>query len=732
MRGWAWGLYALIAVVYLVTIFSPLAGLARIVVLEVIYTMPIAATVALSVIAARRSEGAERLFWLFLGSANLVLGMCEVLLVVWLLAISPHGPPRISWPFQALHVVAAGCFLGLIFSMSRLPESGIVVRVRNGIDIVIVGLLAYAVLLVTYVRPVMVGAPVSAVLVGAGYALAAFMLLAGTLGSVVGLKLMKWRTWERMTVLALGVYALAVSLWPLWYMGASDTSRNLSRGLLDLIQLSGHWVLMMAAVYRLTELADWRLRPLPAPAIARNKWAGLIIPGLGMLAIALLGYTALVARNRSPWAEVYATFAFALTSLVLLRSLVMAFEHGALFHRSVTDPLTGVFNHRYFHDRLASESAAAIRYRDELAVAVIDVDDFRTFNQLNGHLSGDRLLASIGARLRSECREPVTVARLLADEFALLVPESSAAQASVLAQHVVDVIGIELGLKPGTVSASAGVAGYPEHTSDPLDLLRLAEGALFHAKESGKGRVVVYDAIRHPDLTARERIERLELHARVSAVRALAAAVDARDPVTRYHSQNVAALASRVAGVLGFDEQHARQLDLAALMHDVGMIALSDTVLTKVGPLDASEWDEVRDHPVRGQRILGATELAEILPWVRGHHERWDGTGYPDGLAGREIPLEARILAVCDAYDAMISDRSYRPAMAPRAAREQLAKGAGTQFDPRLAEELLTLLVADDCDEVQPATDSTSGADVAARPASRGAENSRGTDAGFC
>jgi len=514
MRGWAWAAYAGVALVYLATIFSPLAGLARIIVLELIYTTPIVVTVALSAVAAKRSEKAERLFWIFLGAANAILAMCEVLLVVWLLAISPMGPARVEWPFQALHVAAVACFVGLMISMSRIQESGAVARVRNGIDILLIGAMAYVALLVVYARPVMVAAPISAVLVGAGYALAAFMMMAGTLGNVVGFKLVKWRTWERMTLVALGVYALAVALWPLWYMSVADTSRNLSRGLLDLVQLTGHYVLMMAAVYRLTELENWRLRPLPAPAITRDQWAGLIVPGAAMLAIPALGYAGYLTRTTSPWSPVWFALAFALTCLVLLRSIVTAFEHGALFHRSVTDPLTGLFNHRYFHDRFASEAAAAMRYGDELALVVMDIDDFGLFNEVHGHMGGDRLLASIGARLRSECPEPITVARLGGDEFGLLVPESSVSQAVVLVQHVLDVIGIELGAEPGSLSASAGVAGYPEHARDAHELLRLADGALFHAKETGKDRVVVYDPARVPDLTARERIERLELKAR--------------------------------------------------------------------------------------------------------------------------------------------------------------------------------------------------------------------------
>jgi diguanylate cyclase (GGDEF)-like protein len=696
IRAWAWGLYGVVAAIYLLTIFSPLAGLTRILVTELIYTTPIVITVALSLVAARRSEGAERLFWLFLGAANAILAMCEVLLVVWLLFISPLGPPRVEWPFQVMHVTAAACFVGLMVSMSRLQESGVIVRVRNTIDIVLVGAMAYVVLLVAYARPVMPGAPMSAVLVGAGYALAAFMLMAGTLGNIVGFKLVKWRAWERMTLLALGVYALAVSLWPLWYMSVGPNNRNLSRGMLDLVQLSGHYVLMMAAIYRLTELADWRLRPLPTPAIMRNRWAGLLIPACAMAAIPILGWAAFETRFASHWSGVYAVLAMILTALVLIRSLLTAFEHGALFHRSVTDPLTGLFNHRYFHDRLASEAHAAVRYGEELAVAVIDIDDFGAFNDVHGHLGGDRLLASIGARLRDECPEPITVARLGGDEFGLLVPGVSVQGATVLTQHVLDVIGIELGLEPGSLSASAGVAGYPAHSDGPLEILALADGALFHAKETGKDRVVTYDAARVPDLSAHERIDRLELNSRISAVRALAAAVDAHDTATRFHSQKVAALTLRLAGVLGFDEEQCRQLELAALMHDVGKIALSETILSKPGPLDDAEWAEVRQHPVRGERILGATELVEMLPWVRGHHERWDGTGYPDGLAGREIPLEARILGVCDALEAMTSDRAYRPAMPLRRALDKLTQAAGTQFDPHLVEELVCLLARDE------------------------------------
>jgi len=200
---------------------------------------------------------------------------------------------------------------------------------------------------------------------------------------------------------------------------------------------------------------------------------------------------------------------------------------------------------------------------------------------------------------------------------------------------------------------------------------------------------VPFDSINVPDLSARERIERLERQSRLSAVRALAAAVDARDTATRFHSQQVAVLAVEVSRSLGFSESRLRLVELAALLHDVGKIALPDAILNKTEKLSDADWLELRQHSARGEDILRATELNEILPWVRGHHERWDGGGYPDGLRGAAIPLEARVLSVCDTYDAMTSDRAYRAALTTDAAAAELVASSGTQFDPRIVQALL-------------------------------------------
>jgi len=681
--------YGVVALVYAAVLLSPVHGMARFLALELIYTTPIAISIVLSTLAARISIGVERRFWIFVGIANFTLVLCEVLLVWWVVAVSAQGPPRIAWPFQALHLVAASCFVGVVLSMSRLQDGDGSTRVRVGLDMLALATVVFLAMLELYARPVMVGAPVSAVLVGAAYLLIGFMLLFGTLSNVIGFKFVKWRSWEMLVALSIGVYAVAVFLWPAWYMTVTDTSRNLTRGALDLIQLTGHYLLLMAAVYRLSEPTEWQLRPLPLPAGARRTWLALVLPTLSLIAIPCLLYAALSRHGDGGWFTVYVALATVLITAVLLRSLLLTIEHGALFHRSVTDPLTGLYNHRFFHDRLQVELHRARRYGDELSVIVVDVDNFGEYNATYGHLAGDMLLASMGSKLVSACASPLICARLGGDEFGVIVPESDAIRARLIAQRVIDVVGIECGDTPGTLSASAGVATYPEHATDATELVRLADGALFHAKETGKARVVPYEAHRVPDLSAKERIDRLERQSRLSAVRALAAAVDARDAATRFHSQQVSALAKEVAQTLNMSESHVRLVELAALLHDVGKIGVADSVLNKPSPLTESEWREIRQHSQRGEEILRSTDLVEILSWVRGHHERWDGAGYPDGLRGAAIPLEARILSVCDAYDAMTSDRAYRRAMSQQAAFDELAAASGSQFDPVVVQALI-------------------------------------------
>ncbi|MDX6582356.1 MAG: hypothetical protein QOI10_1540 [Solirubrobacterales bacterium] len=155
-------------------------------------------------------------------------------------------------------------------------------------------------------------------------------------------------------------------------------------------------------------------------------------------------------------------------------------------------------------------------------------------------------------------------------------------------------------------------------------------------------------------------------------------------PGAQAHGRGVARVAVRAAAALGFGKSAIGRIGLAATLHDVGKQLISDEILEKAGPLTPAEWVRIRLHPILGEQMLLGEGLTDIAPWVRSHHERHDGLGYPDGLAGEQIPLEGRLLACADAYDAMISDRCYRPAMSPREAREELILGSGTQFDPKV------------------------------------------------
>jgi diguanylate cyclase (GGDEF)-like protein len=665
--------------------------------LEVIYCIPVVASVVLSGVAVARSEGAERVFWASLGAANFFLLACEVLLVAWVMFIDPKGPPRVSWPFHILHAFAALSFLTLVLSMTRMRDADSIAKFRFYTDFTIGGVLVYVAMLVLYARPVMsrVRASEGDILLGAGYALAAILLLVGTLINVTGLKVVKWRSWEKLVAFSLPVYAVGVAAWPWWYTTVTATSRNLSRGWLDVIQMVGHWVLAMAVIYRLTEPMQSNLRPLPPVNTLKRRWLAALPAGMAVASLPFIGYAAFTQRSSVAWFTVYGGLGVLLAALVLGRSAIVSLEHSTLFHRSVTDPLTGMYNHRFFHTRLAEEIERARRWGDNVALIMMDVDDFGVLNERLGHMEGDRVLAGLGAKIKENISPNDVAARYGGDEFAVIVPEMDGRAATVLAQRLLDVLGIEGGSRPGALTVSAGVASYPADATAPDDLIRLADGALFRAKELGKDRTVLYEPGRVPDLSARERIEHLEQQSRLASVRALAAAVDARDSATLDHSAKVASLARRVCDEMGFDDEHANRVELAAVVHDVGKIGLPDGPLLKPGPLTAAEWREVREHPALGQQILAATQLNDLLPWVRGHHERWDGKGYPDGLAGEEIPLEARILSACDAFDAMTSTRRYRDARPQAEALDELRVNAGKQFDARVVDALIKVVERD-------------------------------------
>ena len=416
-------------------------------------------------------------------------------------------------------------------------------------------------------------------------------------------------------------------------------------------------------------------------SLARNNVRRTIVPFSLMASAALM---LVVLWQRSPFLSV-ALVGPLLAIQLYQRAIVRALRAMRL---ALTDPLTGLGNHRHFHERLERELAQANERGLPLTLCLVDVDDFKRINDRFGHPAGDRVLSQLATRLR----QTGEAFRLGGDEFALLLPGYDESAALTAAYSVVERVGMLTLDDIGSVTVSAGVATSPHHAADRDELVRLADSALYWAKEYGKNRARAY----RPDVIELAELKRLasgpDRAARFRAAASLARAVDARNAYTGSHSQRVAELAARVARRMDLPEDQIELTRLAASLHDLGKLAIPEELLRKPGPLTEPERMILERHPQIGFRMLESLGVDTVADWVLHHHERWDGSGYPDGLPGDQIPLGARIIFVADAYDAMTSECVYRRRVSPQEAVEELERCAGTQFDPAIvsafAEEL--------------------------------------------
>jgi len=368
-------------------------------------------------------------------------------------------------------------------------------------------------------------------------------------------------------------------------------------------------------------------------------------------------------------------------------ALARAAQAGAGHAR--VDPVTGLLTHGAFQERLAREAARAGRARRPLALVVVDVDGFRAYNGRHGHARGDDLLAAVADALRAHARAADTLARLGDDELAWLLPGADGVDAWQAADRMRRAVAAA-GTARGEVTVSAGVADL-EQAEAAGDLLRLAGGALDWARREGRDSVVRYVPDVVELLSDAERVERVRRAQALNAVRALARAVDAKDSFTRRHSERVARLSVLLADRLGWETARLGALQEAALLHDVGKIGVPDAVLLKPGRLTDDEFAEIRRHPGLGADIVADVLSQEQVDWVRAHHERWDGRGYPDRRVAGDIPDGARIIGLADAWDAMTSNRPYRSALPPEEALRRCTADAGTHFAPEAVAALRVL-----------------------------------------
>jgi diguanylate cyclase (GGDEF)-like protein len=358
---------------------------------------------------------------------------------------------------------------------------------------------------------------------------------------------------------------------------------------------------------------------------------------------------------------------------------------------AVTDGLTGLHNHRHLQETLATEVERALRYDLVFSLLMLDLDHFKNVNDRLGHPRGDEALRAVADVLRANTRASDFSARYGGEEFVMILPGTSMKQAAAVAERVaLGVRAIELDVpEPPRLSMSIGIADFPACGRDRESLLAAADAALLFAKRSGRDMIADFSQISLVELdqSALEGLAfRLE-KADIETLEALAVAIDRRDAFAGDHTHDVAAAAERLAATLGLDDPQTDVLRMAALVYDIGKVGIPVEILNRRGALTEGEHEAIRRHPEVGKRLLESTmRLHALLPVVLHHHERWDGAGYPDGLAGEAIPFGARVIAICDAWQAMTTDRPYRPALSREEALAELRAGAGTQFDPGLVE----------------------------------------------
>ncbi len=594
-------------------------------------------TAAGLLLARARADAADRRAWLVLGAAPVLWVAGEL---AWLLAYEDAGAPPYPSAADGLwlasYAVAAAGIALLVRGRLRADATAAV-----GLDAAIGAAALGSVVAQAFLGPV-VAATEGDLLAAAtdlAFPLADLVLvaLAVTIAALVG-----WRPAGPWLAVAAALAA----------QGLADVLAARSVALGDGAPspvLAAAW----PAAWLLLGLAAWSPLSRPArPALPRARELALPVllaaVALGMLAAGLVWEV----NDLAAWLAALAV-GLAVVRLALAQRANLLLLHRAR-HDALTDALTGLPNRRAFLEDLQ----ALLDQGADVALALFDLDGFKSYNDQYGHPAGDALLTRLGARLSASVAARGGVYRLGGDEFCLLVSlhlrEAAVRDAAAALT--------ERG-EGFAVTCSHGLVAVPQESADVSGALGLADRRLYAVKE------------RRPVSALRQsRDVLLEVLAQ-------------REPDLHEHTEGVTALARRVARRLALAPEEQEDVARAADLHDIGKMAIPDAILNKPGPLDDEEWAFMRRHTVIGEEILAvAPALQHVALLVRASHERWDGGGYPDGLAAEEIPLGARIVAVCDAYSAMVQERPYKSGLRPEDALAEIRRSAGTHFDPQVVD----------------------------------------------
>ena len=375
----------------------------------------------------------------------------------------------------------------------------------------------------------------------------------------------------------------------------------------------------------------------------------------------------------------------------------------------IKDPHTGLYNHRYFKEIMESEFYRAKRYNQLLSLIFIDIDYFRSVNDAYGYKFGDLALKQFAQRLRKSVRMHDYVVRFRDEEFVIILPGNSKKGALELGQRIANSIKMfTFGDEKNTVRlrVSMAIVSYPEDgLSRSSEFIEIADKIMNRAKEFGGDRIctisdMMDSSIVNDKITTakhlKQKLAKLTKKSNQSSIEsifAFAKTIELKDHYTGNHVERTVYYANEIAKRLRLPAEDVKLIEQASMLHDLGKIGISEKILLKKGPLTRREFKKIKEHPKIGVDIIRPIQSFHgLVPLILYHHERWDGKGYPFGLKGNEIPIGARIIAIADVYEALISDRPYRKALPKKEALRIIKENSGKQFDPKIADVLMEVL----------------------------------------
>ena len=361
--------------------------------------------------------------------------------------------------------------------------------------------------------------------------------------------------------------------------------------------------------------------------------------------------------------------------------------------QSITDELTKLYNHRYFYD-IVGKWISDKTY-EKFSVAMIDIDQFKIYNDLYGHLAGDEALKKIAKILSKNAYEDDLLVRYGGEEFVISMPNIDGPIALKAIERIRRSVEEEFLLSDDIkefLTVTIGVSSFPKDGKDLEEVISKADKAMYYGKQRGRNKATLYlenQIVKNE----RDEIQELIKEAHLQSIYALAATIDAKDHYTYGHSNNVALLSAALAKEANLDEKDIETVKSAGLLHDIGKLAIPESILSKVGFLDEDEMEIMRSHVVQSINIIKhIPNLLDTVPIIMSHHERYDGEGYPRGIKGKNIPILGRVICIADSFDAMTTDRPYRRGFSLEQAVDELKKNKGTQFDPNLVETFIDMI----------------------------------------